>query len=271
MKNKGFWNKKIFQNIFIFESSILTFISIALMSIYYIKDFINRMDYLASFSYFIVLGVCIYMVLQKKEYYKTIGIFVNSFLICWIIKNGMKFILQTGWLTWTLEKLKIREEIEFFPRLFDVYYSYIYVICIVFAISVIFVKDIVSKNVSCLFKSLGIYSCIALALQFFMIDYIIYSELASIIFVVSATYAFISAYYDKKVDIYRVFKAIASIFVCCIAVLLFTEKAMKVINSIGSFFTIDWYYLVGIIVLAFVAILTKESNENNMFGISVIV
>lgn len=266
MDNKNTLN----QNAFSLKSNILGMIAIAILSIYCIKDFANHQNYIIGLAYLVIIGVGAYLSMSKAEFVIAIGTLINCFGLCQIVKTFLGNEKGFELLSVAFEAAKLEREIIFLKRLFVVNYAYIYIVCIILFLVATIVGKYLTPKLNALFKCLGLYSCVALVLQCLAMYYSVYKKVAAIIFVIFAIYAFVSAYYAEKFETSKMLKAVFTTVIWIVLTFVHPEEAFGIIESTGKLLTIDWYYLVGLILMALFAVMSKDSKENNMFGISLI-
>ena len=219
----------------------LSVVAIVMLAVYYVQQFMTHYNYKVGGCYLAVLLVLSYFVVKKDCFHKTIDIFIKAYLIGEILEAFVLNGDSTKWITARFQMAYI-ENVDTVTKLFDVKYTYVYIICIVLLSVVLFAGSQLDYDFKTLLICLGIYSGAGVLLQFFFMHFGKFEKLAGISFLILAIYAFVNARYHKKINMLFLLKALVTVILCCLTEILYLSGNHILYQAISNMYDLKWFY-----------------------------
>ena len=248
------------------KSTAATVIAIILLAVYFTGDFIIHRSIPVFISYIIIIIFCTWRTVRKDSFFKSVYILIILFFAGFFLRQAILNWTDFDWFQIAFMKRFdfVGARPEMVKRIFSAPYMYFYIAGLVLLLVAVITS--VQTRWNYIMRVLGTYSLWALIFQVVGSNFKIYESLQDIVFFVFAVSAFWTAYTTDKFTLTGVWKAVALTVLIGMTDILFADEYTELLHSFQKIYDTEWYFSLGLALITFICILTRDVREDNLIG-----
>ena len=252
------------------QNSFVTVLAIILLTVYFITDFLVNPQILVAILYIIIVAICISICTENVSFYKNIYNIVIFLVVGEFFKNCIVNFTNLGWIVKTLTRqFKFQPLGRYLIRIFETPYIYFYLVGILlWAIHTYAPTLCQSKRMKDMFSILGRFAFRAVILHMISVNLIQYGFVDDAIFIVFIISAFWNAYINYDFSDFS--KSVGLVIIITLFASLYPEQYQQFLESFKNIFkiteSVNWIFIVGMIVICILCILSKEVMQDIVVG-----